>query len=133
MPGTGAPVGRDAHLGDHPPTVVRRVAREHPCGQAGFLMPHRPDDDVAVVDRLHEVVDRGAERPGQPDELVQVDAAVTGLDPAQRRRADVAPVRERVEAPAAGPPQTADALADDVGQLDRWHGDQATARLAKTA
>lgn len=63
MPRAGAPFGRDPHLGHQSAAMLRRVTGEHPRGQAGFLVLHRPDDHVSVVDRLDEVIDRGTQRP----------------------------------------------------------------------
>jgi len=64
------------------------------------------------------VVPRG---PGEGDELVEADAALTGLDAAQRGRAHVTPSGKRVQAPPPRLPQAADALTDYVGHIAFRH------------
>src|ERR1017187_7479929 len=72
-----------------------------------------PDHDVVVVLGLDEVVDRGAECPSDHGQLVEADAAVAGLDPAQCRGAEVAAPGQVVERPATCDPQAADTLPDE--------------------
>ena len=71
-----------------------------------------PDHDVLVALGFDEVVDRGAEGASDRAQLVETDPTVAGLDPAQRRGAEIAASGEVVERPAACDPQAADALSD---------------------
>ena len=71
-----------------------------------------PDHDILVVLGFDEVVDRGAEGASDRAQLVEADPTVAGLDPAQRRGAEIAASGEVVERPATCDPQAADALSD---------------------
>jgi len=75
-----------------------------------------PDHHVVVVLGFDEVVDRDVQRACDRGELVQSDAAVAGLDPAQRGGAEVAAAGQVVQRPPTCGPQAADALPDQADQ-----------------
>src|SRR4029450_2124710 len=77
-----------------------------------------PDHDVLVALGFNEVVDRGAEGASDRAQLVEADPTVAGLDPAQRRGAEIAASGEVVERPATCDPQTADALSDQAIEIN---------------
>jgi hypothetical protein len=70
---------------------MRIFATATPC------VTPRPDHHVGVGDWFDQLVEAGAERAGDDDELVDCDPALPGLDAAQRRGADVAASGERIE------------------------------------
>jgi hypothetical protein len=57
----------------------------------------RTDDDVFIVDGLHELIETGTESAGDRDQLVEGHATPPGLDPAQRGGARVTACREGIK------------------------------------
>src|SRR5579863_3720606 len=107
----GHPQLRDRH------TLRRTGPRQQPGRHATCLVPERPDHHVGVVVGLHQLVKGGAECPRDRRELIQGNPPVTGLDPAQRGRAQVTPGRQLVQRPAQRRAQTPDALPDQGVQI----------------
>ena len=68
----------------------------------------RADHHVVLADRFHQLVEAGAERPGDQHQLVDGDTPVAGLDAAEGGRAELAAGSEGVKRPAAGEPQPPD-------------------------
>ncbi len=110
------------HLPGHPQLRDRHAPRltgprQQPGRHPPCLVPERPDHHVGVVVGLHQLVKRGAEGPRDRGELIQGNPPVTGLDPAQRGRAQVTPGRQLVQRPAQRRAQTPDALPDKCLQI----------------
>lgn len=109
LPCTGRPFGGDAHL-RHGHAVEGSFAGEEPGRQPSRVLGLRSDHHVLVLGGLHELIERGAESPGDGDQLIECDPAVPGLDAAQGGGAEVAAGGEGVQRPAASQSQAADAL-----------------------
>ncbi|MET3800529.1 hypothetical protein ABID70_000484 [Clavibacter michiganensis] len=127
---------RHAHLRDERARAAAAAAREDPHRAPRLGVRLRADHDVGVVARLDERVERRLEGLRDGHQLVERDAPMTGLDAAERRRAEEAAGGQRVERPAAGLTQAPDALADEgveVGLLrheqDRMRQEQECASL----
>jgi hypothetical protein len=86
----------DTHL-RHSHAVQRAFAGQEPGRHPWQVLGLWPDHHVAVLGRLDELIERGAERPGDGDQLIEGDSAVPGLDAAQSRRAEVAARGEGVQ------------------------------------
>ncbi|WP_336110379.1 hypothetical protein [Streptomyces sp. PTD9-10] len=71
----------DAHLGDGGAGRAG-VAAQQP-GRLPLFVALRTDHDVAAVDGLHQLIEGCTPGAGQRDQLVEADAPVPGLDPAQ--------------------------------------------------
>ena len=93
----------EPHLGHRQP-VRRTVTSEQPAGGASGLVPLWPDHHVPVVGGLHQLIDGAAQGPGDRRQLVQGNAAMPGLDAAERGRAQEAPGGQLVQGPALGRP-----------------------------
>lgn len=94
--GDAARLVGDAHLADGQP-LGAVVLGEEPGGQAAGLVAVRSDDDIGVIWRLDELVERFAQRRGDGGELVEADAAMPGLNAAELRRADARSLGEVVQ------------------------------------
>src|SRR3546814_10708855 len=105
---------RDAHVGDGAAGGVVR-AGERPVHHAVVVgRADGLDHHVVAVVGAEQVVDGGLERPRQVGQLVDGQAPVPGLDPADRRRSDVRARGQLVERPAPGLAQAPQATADEV-------------------
>jgi hypothetical protein len=103
--------GCDAHLG-HGHALRPIVARQQPAGDPVGAVASRSDDHVVVSDRLHKLIESGTQGARDGDELVDGDAPMPGLDPAQRGCAHVAARGQRIQRPAAGETKAPDARAN---------------------
>ena len=80
---------------------------ERPGGDAPGLVVLGPDHHV-VVGRLDQLIDAGAQGPGNRGQLIEADPAVTGLDPAQGGWAQVALGGQIIQGPAQRQPEPPD-------------------------
>jgi len=102
----------DAHLGDRD-TASISLPREQPESRAAPRFGFGADDDIVDAFRLDELIERGAERLRNRDQLFQRDPLVSRLDAAERRRRKEAARCERLKRPRARQAQAANALPDD--------------------
>lgn len=70
---------------------------QEPGGAGPRLVGRRPDDDVLVVIGREQGVEVDAQRTGQGDKDVEAERSSAGLDPADRRRAEVGAGGQLVE------------------------------------
>jgi len=75
------------------------VTAQQPAGEPAGRVVLRSDHHVLVLHRLDELVQRRSQGAGDRGQLVEADATVTSLQPAQGGGAEVAASREVVERP----------------------------------
>ena len=88
--------GRKSGLGDDPAQRIVRTC-EQPVGGPVDDVAGRLDEDVVVRTPAEQVVDRRTQRVGESSQLVEGDAALTGLEAADRGGPDEAPLGQLVE------------------------------------